>query len=128
MPPSIRSLLLAMAVGIGFATTVRGEEKSTPAVAGCAAGMDHSFEAELWTKVASRTCLTCHKAGGDAEESKFILLDPKKLRAHAQDDALRNNCEAFTRMAKLKEHEQSRLLLPLVEVSIVDNPTLRQEE
>ena len=39
---------------------------------------DDFFTDEVWTKVGARTCLECHKAGGDAEDSKFILQDPKR--------------------------------------------------
>ena len=67
---------------------------------------------EVWAKVGTSVCLKCHKAGGDAEESKFILLDPQ--RAKVQDDALRHNRDAFARMARLKEKDQSRLLLKVV--------------
>ena len=36
------------------------------------------FEKTVWAKVGERTCLKCHKAGGEAEESKFVLTDPKR--------------------------------------------------
>src|SRR5207237_3540562 len=69
---------------------------------------------ELWAKVAVRTCLTCHRKGGDAEESKFILVDPRKSEGAARDEAMSANRTAFTKMAGVKEKDQSRLLLKVV--------------
>jgi mono/diheme cytochrome c family protein len=70
-------------------------------------GADDYFADEVWIKVGARTCLECHKAGGDAEDSKFILQDP--LRDPAT--ALQHNREAFARMAAMKKGDQSRILL-----------------
>ncbi len=70
-------------------------------------GADDYFADEVWTKVGARTCLECHKAGGDADDSKFILQDP--LRDPAT--ALQHNREAFAQMALRRKGDQSRLLL-----------------
>ncbi|MFM8274631.1 MAG: hypothetical protein ACKODX_20195, partial [Gemmata sp.] len=72
---------------------------------------DTGFESEVWAKVGARKCLTCHKAGGEAEESKFVLTDPQKVDPVARDEAVRHNRAAFAKMAALKEKDQSRLLL-----------------
>jgi hypothetical protein len=69
------------------------------------------FAKEVWPKVGSVLCLNCHKQGGDAEDSKLILRDPRKLHEHAQDEALHHNREAFARLARTKHRDQSRLLL-----------------
>ncbi|HEX4611866.1 MAG TPA: hypothetical protein VH092_26965, partial [Urbifossiella sp.] len=58
--------------------------------------------------------LTCHKAGGDAEGSKLVLLDPRKVQGKARDEAMRHNRDVFARMAAAKEKDQSRLLLKVV--------------
>ena len=67
---------------------------------------DSFFEDEVWAKVGERTCLNCHSAGGDAEESKFLLkdvsLDPSLVRVNRQ---------AFERMAAKKVDGKSRLLV-----------------
>ncbi|MGL4549784.1 MAG: DUF1592 domain-containing protein, partial [Gemmataceae bacterium] len=69
------------------------------------------FTKEVWAKVGSARCVTCHKKGGDAEDSKLVLRDPRRLTAHDQDAALRHNREAFARLARLKAGDQSRLLV-----------------
>ncbi len=66
------------------------------------------FAREVWPKVASKTCIKCHKAGGDAEDSDFILLEP------ARSGALVHNRDAFTRMAAVRKDDRSRMLLKVV--------------
>jgi hypothetical protein len=80
--------------------------------AGCAAAPDEFFLQEVWAKVGSRSCLKCHKPGGDAEASQFVLRDPQ--RTPDQTEAMRHNLGLFTRMARLNEEGQSRLLLKVV--------------
>lgn len=78
-----------------------------------ASPFDTFFQKEVWTKVGERTCLQCHKPGGEAEDSKFLLRDLKRSQDQAGD--LKHNREAFTRMAKVEvEVHQSRLLLKVV--------------
>ena len=75
--------------------------------------LDTFFQKEVWAKVGERTCLQCHKPGGEAEDSKFLLRDLKRSQDQAED--LKHNREAFTRMAKMEvEVHQSRLLLKVV--------------
>ena len=78
----------------------------------CAA--DDFFSAEVWAKVGARDCVKCHKAGGDAEESKFILRDPTRADGAAQAEAMRHNREAFVRMARVMDGSESRLLLKAI--------------
>src|SRR5258708_7270120 len=73
--------------------------------------LDDYFVKEVWAKVGAGLCLQCHKKGGDAEKSRLILLDPKKVQGHAQEEALRHNRDAFARLAGLKRKDQSRLLV-----------------
>ena len=73
--------------------------------------MDSYFLDEVWPKVAARDCLKCHKAGGDAEDSEFILRDPKREKDDQRDESLRENRVAFARMAAVKKDGESRLLL-----------------
>ena len=75
--------------------------------------MDAFFQKEVWVKVGERTCLQCHKSGGDAEESKFLLRDLQ--RSQDQTGDMKRNFEAFSSMAKQEvEVHQSRLLLKVV--------------
>ena len=69
---------LVLAAGLALAAAARGDEPKPYTGAGCAAAVDDFFKDEVWAKVGVRSCLTCHKKGGDAEDSKFVLLDPRK--------------------------------------------------
>ena len=93
------------------AVALRAEEKKPYTGAACAADAIAHFRDEVWTKVGVRKCLTCHKSGGEAEESKLVLKDPSKSEGAARDEAMRHNRDAFARMAATKEKDQSRLLL-----------------
>jgi hypothetical protein len=64
------------------------------------------FAEEVWAKVGERTCLNCHSAGGDAEESRFLLRDTS-----LSPENLQHNRRAFERMASLKKDGKSRLLV-----------------
>lgn len=70
---------------------------------------DNYFSDEVWPKVGAHSCLKCHKPGGDAEDSKFVLQDPTREKDAAA--ALKYNREAFAKMAAAKEKEGSRLLV-----------------
>lgn len=79
--------------------------------AACNRPADEFFVKEVWTKVGASLCVQCHKVGGDAEESRLILKDPRKLTGEAKDQALRHNQDAFTRLARIKAGAKSRLLV-----------------
>ncbi|MDG2123267.1 MAG: DUF1592 domain-containing protein [Verrucomicrobiales bacterium] len=69
------------------------------------AGADDFFANHVWAKIGARSCIKCHKLGGDAEDSEFIL-DRSSPTA---------NLDAFTSMAKLYgENGRSRILLKVV--------------
>jgi hypothetical protein len=101
----------ALLLSLSFASGVTAEESKS--YDGCTAAVDKFFLDEVWAKVGAQKCLTCHKAGGDAEESKFVLLDPQRVTGNAQEDALRHNRAAFARIAKVKEGDQFRVLLKI---------------
>src|SRR6266581_9586850 len=106
---NVRFLVLALVAGVVSLAAVRGDDKLSRPVMGCAAAVDNDFEAEVWAKVGVQKCLTCHRKGGDAEDSKFILIDPRK-----SDEAMRKNRAAFAQMAAVKEKDKSRMLLKVV--------------
>ena len=105
-----RSLVLVLAAALGASAPAA----DPPRPVGCAAVADNDFENEVWAKVGVRVCLTCHKAGGDAADSKFVLEDPRKKVGAAQADAMRHNRDAFAKMARLNEKDRSRILLKVV--------------
>ncbi len=109
---SVLAALACFAAAAAFGVSgVSGAESKPYAGGGCAAVVDGFFTEEVWAQVGAASCLKCHKPGGDAEESRFVLTDPRRVQGAAQARAMRENQEAFTRMARLKEGEQSRLLL-----------------
>ena len=112
MSRTVRSLALALLAGALVAA--RADDKQSLAPVGCARAVDDYFKDEVWAKVGAAKCLTCHKKGGDAEDSKFLLLDPRKLDGAARDEAMRHNRATFARVAGLKEKDQSRMLLKVV--------------
>src|SRR5262245_52491569 len=78
----------------------------SPAPTGCAAAVDNFFVDEVRAKVGSQKCLTCHKKGGDGADSKFVLIDPRKVEGAARDTAMRQNAAAFAAMAAAKEKDK----------------------
>src|SRR5436190_24242660 len=81
---SARLALVLVVACVGLAAAAPSDEKAAEAAkdayagAGCAANIDGFFADEVWPKVGAQTCLECHKDGGDADESEFILQDPKR--------------------------------------------------
>ena len=73
--------------------------------------VDSFFADEVWAKVGAQSCLTCHKPGGDAEESQFVLRDPERSPGGEKNDVLRHNRDVFARLARQKEGEDFRILL-----------------
>jgi hypothetical protein len=116
MPFSVRTIVSVLAASIVLGTGARGDEKKVYSEPPPAPAVDEFFMNEVWTKVVAQSCLKCHKPDGEADEleSKFILQDPDKSVGPAKVEALRNNRKAFIQMARLKEGDQSRLLLKAV--------------
>src|SRR5947208_14811052 len=106
MYPIAHVFALALAAGFASVAAHAGEKAMA-----CAGAVDNYFEDEVWARVGVQKCLTCHKKGGDAEDSKFLLLDPRKSAGTARDEAMRHNRSAFARMAAVKEKDKSRMLL-----------------
>lgn len=105
--------IYCVALLILMALSSRAGAEEPKSYDGCSAAVDKFFLDEVWAKVGAQKCLTCHKAGGDAEESKFVLLDPQRVTGSAQEEALRHNRGAFARIAKVKEGEHFRILLKI---------------
>ena len=78
---------------------------------------DSFFADEVWAKVGAHACLKCHKPGGDAEDSKFVLDDPARDQTPGRHVSLIHNRAAFAKMASIKEASEggeSRLLLKAI--------------
>lgn len=67
------------------------------------------FFGEVWVKVAEVTCLNCHRPGGDAGESAFLLEDLTR-RPDQRRELLYKNQTTFARLAKLSDGGKPRLL------------------
>ena len=105
--------LFLMSIAV-FTCVARGED-AAPRIAAkpyiCAAQPDHELVDEVWSTVASLSCLKCHKIGGDAEESDFVLRDLSRSSVAARVDDLNFNRALLTTIAQAKEGDQSRVLL-----------------
>ena len=84
-------LTLALAMVLAMPCALFGEEAGKPDAApekgrnhgpACFSD-DHFFADEVWPKVAAQSCLKCHKAGGDAEDTKLVLEDPAREKTQA---------------------------------------------
>lgn len=103
----LRLILVLLAVGC---TAALGDEKN-PCTGSVCAALDRWFADELWAKVAAQSCLNCHKEGGDAEETRFVLRDLKRSQGAAQEEDLRYNREVFAKMARMMEGEKALILI-----------------
>lgn len=102
---------MLMAAVVALLGTAHGEEAKPCSGASCVEAADKYFIDEVWAKIGEKTCLTCHKIGGDAEDTSFILRDPRRSQGDAQLADLRHNRNAFTQMAQRKEGNDFRLLV-----------------
>jgi hypothetical protein len=106
--PMLPALVLAL---ISPIRNIQAAEASTTKSGSVA---DTYFAEEVWTKVGAQSCLKCHKAGGDAEDSKFVLQDPARDETPGKHVSLIQNRAAFIKMAEIKEPKegnQPRMLL-----------------
>ncbi len=106
---SSRFLPTCVACLILLPALTHGQDKAP-----CGRDVDDYFIKEVWAKVGSVLCVNCHKPGGDAEESRFVLKDPRKVQGHAVDEVMRHNRDAFCRMARIEKKGESRLLVKVV--------------
>src|SRR3954451_471367 len=103
---------LAAVSAVHGADARAGSATATAPYSGPACGaVDTFFRDEVWTKVGAQKCLECHKPGGDAEDSKFILQDPSRDPDPERRASLLHNRAAFARMAARRKDDQSRLLV-----------------
>ncbi|MFM8469322.1 MAG: hypothetical protein ACKODH_05040, partial [Limisphaerales bacterium] len=103
-------LRLAALTALAFCAAASAAELKPYNSAGCSV-LDTFFAEEVWAKVATESCLKCHKTGGDAEDSKLVLRDLARVSGTERAAALRANRDAFVQMARAKETNSFRLLL-----------------
>src|SRR5947209_6061487 len=103
MSYQMRPLLLLCCILIVCSAGSHGEDPKPYDGPACSRNVDDYFAKEVWVNVGAVKCLQCHKKGGDAEESKLILQDPRKVQGHEQDKVLTQNRDAFARLARMKE-------------------------
>lgn len=108
-----RKVFLALFAALLTCCFASGEDKAPEMPRSCALATG-DFEAEVWTKVVAQKCLTCHQKGGDAAESKLVLLDPKKIEGAAREEAMRGNRAIFSQVAAMKEGADARMLLKVI--------------
>ena len=106
-----RSVVLVLGALMVLSSGARGQDNKPSNGPASNRNLDDYFAKEVWPKVGVILCVKCHIKGGDAEESKLILQDPRKVQGHAQEEALRHNRDAFARLASVKHKDQSRLLV-----------------
>lgn len=111
---SIRSLLgiaLSCMLPLGGQAIAADEapEERCPGLASSQAAIDR-FSRDVWAKVGGLECIKCHKSGGDAEDSRFILHDPTLARGDQRLDLMCRNYVAFRQMAGLKADGKPLLL------------------
>ena len=111
---SSRWFVLALVFGTACPVAVRCDDQPAQPASGCAAAVDSDFEDQVWTKLAAQKCLTCHRKGGAAERSRFVLIDLQRSEGVTRGEAMRLNRAAFARMAAEKENDQPRMLLKAV--------------
>src|SRR5947209_4451196 len=108
---AMRSVVLVVGALMVLSSHARGQDNKSYSGPASNRNLDDYFVKEVWPKVGAALCLQCHKKGGDAEESKLILQDPRKVQGHAQEEVLRQNRAAFAKLAGMKHKDQSRLLV-----------------
>lgn len=101
----------SIAILAALVMPVAADESRNSPERSCAAASDRTFADEVWAKVGSQKCLTCHKVGGDAEKSEFVLRDPERSQDVDKVAALRHNRAAFERIARLTEGDGYRMLI-----------------
>ncbi|MCA9219148.1 MAG: DUF1592 domain-containing protein [Planctomycetales bacterium] len=96
------------------AVELRGADDAPGRVVCCEPAASAWFDDELWPKVVAMECIKCHRAGGDAEESRLVLRDLGLSQGDERVALVRHNRETFARVASLKANDDQPLLLAKV--------------
>jgi len=88
-----------------------GADEVSPCPGTVCADLDNVFAEEVWPKVGASECLKCHKQGGDAEDSRFVLRDLSRVQETDRAETMRLNRDAFVRMAFQTSNDAPLLLV-----------------
>ena len=106
---TVASVLTAVILG----TSSRAAPQS-PCPAVDSVLLDKYFADEVWPKVGGAECLKCHKQGGDAEDTHFVLQDLSQSPESERTGTMRLNRNAFVRMALQKADGMPLLLVKVI--------------
>ena len=98
----MKVLLMALSI-LAMVTSMAGAEEQQPQP-------DRFFVEDVWAKVGELSCLECHREGGEAEESSFILRHTIPLQGKSLNEANKANYEAFRKMARPRKDGLPKLL------------------
>jgi len=98
----MKVLLMALPI-LAMITSMAGADDLQPQP-------DRFFAEEVWAKVGELSCLECHREGGEAEESSFVLRQTIPLQGKSLNEANRENYEAFRKMARPRKDGLPKLL------------------
>lgn len=101
-PPWLLPLLLAVVLLSNLRNSLAAEDNRGCPVTVRSTAHETWFATEVWAKVGRLKCLRCHRTGGDAAESSFVLLDPAASLNTPPQDVLRHNLAAFTSASRLQ--------------------------
>jgi hypothetical protein len=113
---SWKSILIAVAfvpTAVIFGTRSDATEQS-PCPATDSVGLDRYFADEVWLKVGEAECLKCHKQGGDAADTRFVLEDVSRSPESERAETMRRNRDAFVRMTRQKADGTPLLLVKVI--------------
>lgn len=100
-------------------TTESPTEKLAPVAAVCQIPADLEFEDRIWNRILAPKCLACHRSGGDATDSRFILTDLKKFIGQTRDKSLMANRDLLLKLAAEKSDGVS--IVPLKALGELDH-------
>lgn len=89
----------------------RADEVPGAAAEACPGSDDAWFAEEVWAKIGAVHCVKCHKASGDAEDTRFRLHDLALARPEARGKLQRQNRRAFAQMAEVDAGGRPLLLV-----------------
>ncbi len=101
-PRPLFPLLLAAALLSIAPSSVSAQQAAACPVNLRSTAQDAWFADQVWAKVGRLKCLRCHRAGADAADTSFVLLDPSASLEKSPEDVLQHNLQAFTAAAKLQ--------------------------